>query len=50
MVRMIVGILIEIGLGRKDTKFIKDRLDSEEKKRSNYKVSGSGLYLVEIFY
>lgn len=50
MVRMIVAILIEIGLGRKDQTFIKERLDSKEKKRSNYKVTGAGLYLVRIYY
>ena len=50
MVRMIVAILIEIGLNKKDESFIKERLDSIEKKRSNYKVSGAGLYLVNIDY
>ena len=50
MVRMIVAILVEIGLKRKDENFIKERLDSKERKRSNYKISGCGLYLVEIFY
>lgn len=50
MVRMIVAILIEIGLSRKDENFIKERLDSKEKNRSNYKVSGRGLYLKEIYY
>lgn len=50
MVRMIVGILIEIGLSRKEESFIKERLDSNEKKRSNYKVSGNGLYLKNIRY
>lgn len=50
MVRMIVAILIEIGLGKKDEEFIKQRLDSNKKQRSNYKVSGSGLYLVSIKY
>jgi tRNA pseudouridine38-40 synthase len=50
MVRMIVAILIEIGLANKDESFIKERLDSKEKKRSNYKVSGAGLYLVSIDY
>jgi tRNA pseudouridine38-40 synthase len=50
MVRMIVAILIEIGLKRKDEIFIKERLDSEEKKRSNYKVDGNGLYLKDIRY
>jgi tRNA pseudouridine38-40 synthase len=50
MVRMIVAILIEIGLNRKDNSFIIQRLDSKEKKRSNYKVSGVGLYLAKIYY
>ncbi len=50
MVRMIVAILIEIGLNRKDETFIRQRLDSEAQNRSNYKVSGCGLYLVNIKY
>lgn len=50
MVRMIVAILVEIGLGKKDENFIKERLDSTIKNRSNYKVPGNGLYLVRIDY
>lgn len=50
MVRMIVGILVEIGKGRKEQSFIEDRLDKEELKRSNYKVSSCGLYLVKVNY
>lgn len=50
MVRMLVGILIEIGRGKKEESFIKDRLDKEELKRSNYKVSSCGLYLVKVNY
>lgn len=50
MVRMIVAILIEIALGKKDESFIKERLDSNIKNRSNYKVPGHGLYLVSIDY
>ena len=50
MVRMIVAILLEIGQGRKDESFIKERLDSNVKNRSNYKVPGCGLYLVKIDY
>lgn len=50
MVRMIVGILMEIGKGRKDEDFIACRLDKEELKRSNYKVSSCGLYLVKVNY
>ena len=50
MVRMIVAILVEIGLNKKDESFIKERLDSNIKNRSNYKVPGNGLYLVSIDY
>ena len=50
MVRMIVAILVEIGLGKKDESFIKERLDSNAKNRSNYKVPGNGLYLIKIDY
>ena len=50
MVRMIVGILVEVGKGRKDLSFIEERLDKEELKRSNYKVSSCGLYLVKVNY
>lgn len=50
MVRMIVAILIEIGLNRRGVEFIKERLDVEELKRSNYKVDACGLYLVRVNY
>ena len=50
MIRMLVAILIEIGKGRKDESFIKDRLDNSKLVRSNYKVDGCGLYLVKVNY
>ena len=50
MIRMIVGILVEIGKGRKDESFIKERLDSDKLNRSNYKVDSCGLYLVKVNY
>ena len=50
MVRMIVGILIEIGKGRKDESFISSRLDSNELNRCNYKADACGLYLVKVNY
>lgn len=50
MVRMIVAILVEVGKGKKDVSFIKERLDSKELKRSNYKVDACGLYLVKVNY
>lgn len=50
MVRMIVGIIIEIGKGRQSVNFIEERLDCEILKRSNYKVDACGLYLVRVNY
>ena len=50
MVRMLVGVLLEIGKGRKDELFVKERLDCNILKRSNYKVSACGLYLVKVNY
>ena len=50
MIRMIVGILVEIGKGKRDVIFIKERLDSEKLNRSNYKVESCGLYLVKVNY
>lgn len=50
MIRMLVGILMEIGKKRKDIDFIQERLDIDELKRSNYKVSSCGLYLVKVKY
>ena len=50
MVRMLVAILIEIGKGRKNDVFIKERLDSDALNRSNYKVDACGLYLVKVNY
>lgn len=50
MVRMIVGILLEIGKDRKDSSFITSRLDSNTLNRSNYKVDACGLYLVKVNY
>ena len=50
MVRMIVAVLVELGKGKKDLSFIKERLDVKELKRSNYKVNACGLYLVKVNY
>ena len=50
MIRMIVGILVEIGKGRKDEFFIRERLDVDKLNRSNYKVDSCGLYLVKVNY
>ena len=50
MVRMLVAILLEVGKGKKNEEFIKERLDSNKLNRSNYKVESCGLYLVKVNY
>lgn len=50
MVRMIVGVLIEIGKKRKNIDYVKERLDKNKLIRSNYKAPSEGLYLKEIKY
>ena len=50
MVRMIVGTLIEIGLGRLDSSYIDENLDKNERKVTSYKAPSEGLYLEEVTY
>jgi len=50
MVRMIVGTLLEIGLGKIDDKYILEHLDQEVRQIVAYKVPGCGLYLDEVRY
>ena len=50
MIRMIVGTLIEIGLGKEDSSFIEEHLDKKERRIISYKAPGNGLYLVEVIY
>jgi len=50
MVRNIIGILIEIGSGKKPEIWIKKILYLRNNKFSNYIVSADGLYLTKIFY
>ena len=50
MVRMIVGNLIQVGLGKLTSEDIKKALEDKERKPSSYKAPGYGLYLVEVKY
>lgn len=50
MVRNIIGTLLEIGLGKKDTSIIKDRLDVLTKNVTPYCAPGCGLYLYKVMY
>lgn len=50
MIRMIVGTLVAIGLGKENNHFILEHLDKKERRIISYKVPGNGLYLVEVIY
>ena len=50
MVRMIIGTLIEIGLGNLSSNEVKNLLNNEEMNRVRYKAPSEGLYLVEVNY
>lgn len=50
MVRMIVGNLIQVGLGKLTSSDIKKALESKERKPSSYKAPAYGLYLKEVEY
>ena len=50
MVRMMVGMLIEIGRGHKSFEEISNRLDIEEKNTCPYNANPCGLYLMKVNY
>ena len=50
MVRMIVGNLIQVGLGKLTSEDIKKILEDPVRKPSSYKAPAYGLYLVEVLY
>lgn len=50
MVRMIVGTLIQIGLGKISCEEVSKMLANKERKPSSYKAPAEGLYLMEVCY
>ena len=50
MIRMIVGTLIEVGLGKLEVEKIKEILASKERKVVSYKAPANGLYLSKVIY
>lgn len=50
MVRMLVGNLIQVGLGKISINEVKNSLESEIRKPSSYKASSEGLYLKSVEY
>ncbi|OAA94843.1 tRNA pseudouridine(38-40) synthase TruA [Clostridium coskatii] len=50
MVRIIVGTLLEVGLGRFTPEYVKDILDSKDRSKAGKPVPALGLCLEKIFY
>ena len=50
MVRMLVGTLIEVGLGKLDVSDIKKIMESKDRKVVSYKAPACGLYLEKVMY
>ena len=50
MVRMIVGSLIQVGLGKLSLEELKENLENKNRKPSSYKAPAYGLYLKEVCY
>lgn len=50
MVRIIVGTLYEVGIGKKTVKDIKTILDSKDRKKAGKTLPASGLYLKQVLY
>ena len=50
MVRIIVGTLIEVGLGKRDPDSITDIILSKDRKKAGKTAPPEGLYLNKVFY
>lgn len=50
MVRLIIGTMIAVNLGKEDRDFIGKKLDTETRETTHHKVPGSGLYLMKVDY
>jgi tRNA pseudouridine38-40 synthase len=50
MVRIIVGTIVDVGMGRIKSKEIPSIIESLERKRAGRTAPPQGLYLVEVYY
>ena len=50
MVRIIVGTLVEVGLGRRDADELTDIIESKDRGRAGHTAPPQGLYLKEVYY
>jgi tRNA pseudouridine38-40 synthase len=50
MVRNMVGLLVEIGSGKKDSNSVKDVLLAEDRTKAGITIDPNGLYLEDVYY
>ena len=50
MVRIIVGTLTEVGLGKKSPEDVRNIIESRDRQKAGHTAPAEGLYLVEIYY
>ena len=50
MVRIIVGTLTEVGLGKKRPEDVGNIIESRDRQKAGHTAPAEGLYLVEIYY
>ena len=50
MVRIIVGTLTEVGLGKKNPDELKNIIESRDRQKAGHTAPAEGLYLVEVYY
>lgn len=50
MVRIIVGTLVEVGLGKRDSKSVKETVDSCDRTKAGHTAPAEGLYLAKIYF
>jgi len=50
MVRIIVGTLIDVGMGKIKAEEIKSIIESKDRKRAGKTIPAHGLYLIEVYY
>ena len=50
MVRIIVGTLVEVGLGKKEPKELETIIESKDRSRAGFTAPPNGLYLKEIYF
>ena len=50
MVRIIVGTLTEVGLGKKRPEDVRKIIESKDRQKAGHTAPAEGLYLVEVYY